>query len=297
MLDFKEITLADKDWTTELMRYANLRGSEYTFANLFNWRSTYTVRIARFEDFLLVRSGTARFHYLYPAGRGDLAAALKAMEADAEANGVAFEMYGIPEEGREKVEEIFPGRFIFKPVRDNFDYIYSRESLATLAGKKLHGKRNHINKFMASNPDWRYEPITQENIADARAMNSAWCKINNCFEKHSTLQREACAVKSAFDHYFDLDLIGGLLRVADKTVAFTIGSPVTDDTFVVHIEKAFADIQGAYPMINQQFVQNALEGYTYINREDDMGDEGLRKAKESYRPAMLYERYATAEKR
>lgn len=104
-------------------------------------------------------------------------------------------------------------------------------------------------------------------------------------------------VKSAFEHYFEQQLVGGLLRAGGRVVAFTFGSPSTDDTFVVHVEKAFSEIQGAYPMINQQFVRNELSQYTYVNREDDLGEEGLRRAKESYRPAMMYERYAASEKR
>lgn len=296
MLEFREITMADKDWTTEVMRYSGLRGSEYTFSNLFNWAVTYTVRIARFEDFMLARSGAVRMHYLYPAGRGDFAGALKAMEADAESLGIPFEMYGIPTEGVEKIEQIYPGRFKFTAVRDNFDYIYNRESLATLAGKKLHGKRNHVNRFMTMYPDWRYEPLTEKNIDDAKAMNTEWCKQNGCYEKHSSLHREACAVRSAFNHYFELGLTGGVLTVGGRVVAFTFGSTVTDDTFVVHVEKAFSDIHGAYTMINQQFVKNALGQYEFVNREDDLGEEGLRKAKESYRPVIMYERYAAAEK-
>ncbi|MFV0497972.1 MAG: DUF2156 domain-containing protein [Candidatus Fimivivens sp.] len=296
MLEFKEITMADQDWTTQLMRAGGLRGSEYTFANLFNWSATYTVRIARFEDFMIARSGTERVHYLYPAGQGDFAGALNAMQADAASLDMPFAMYGIPEQGVDKIEQLYPGRFKFTPVRDNFDYLYSRESLATLAGKKLHGKRNHINRFVEAYPDWRYEPLTEKNIADAKAMNAEWCKQNGCFDKHSSLHREACAVRSAFRHFFEQALVGGVLYAGGKAVAFTFGSPVTDDTFVVHVEKAFSDIQGAYPMINQQFVKNALAPYEFVNREDDLGEEGLRRAKESYRPVMMYERYAAAEK-
>lgn len=296
MLNLKEITIADKEWTTELMRYSGLRGSEYTFSNLFNWAGTYTVRIARFEDYLVVRSGAAAMHYLYPAGRGELSAVLKEMEADAASNDMPFFMYGIPTEGVEKIEEIYPERFAFKPVRDNFDYIYTRESLATLAGKKLHGKRNHINKFIEQNADWSYESLTRENLDEAWKMNVEWCKVNGCHESNSGLRREACAVRSAFDHYFEIGLTGGMLRAGGRVVAFTFGSPVTDDTFVVHVEKAFTDVQGAYTMINRQFVKNELEGYEFVNREDDVGDEGLRRAKKSYRPAMMYERYAASEK-
>jgi hypothetical protein len=129
-----------------------------------------------------------------------------------------------------------------------------------------------------NNPDWVYEKITRENIGEAWKMNMEWCRRNGC-EDTSSLQREACAVRSAFEHYFELELTGGLLRTQGKIVAFTFGSPVTKDTFDVHVEKAFADVQGAYPMINQQFVLNELGDFEYVNREEDLGDEGLRRAK------------------
>lgn len=295
MLTLNEITMQDREWVTSLMRAANLRGSEYTFSNLFNWANTYTMRLGRCADMLIVRSGATSHHYLYPVGPGDFAAAMQAIDEAAKAEGKPLIVYSIPTEGVDKIEALYPGRFEFKAIRDNFDYIYTRESLATLAGKKLHGKRNHINRFVETYPDWRYETLTRENLDDAWQMNVEWCRINGCHESHS-LQREACAVRSAFEHYFELELTGGLLRAGGQVVAFCFGSPSADDTFVVHVEKAFSDVQGAYPMINQQFVQNELQNYTYVNREDDVGDEGLRKAKESYRPEMMYERYTAQEK-
>ena len=88
----------------------------------------------------------------------------------------------------------------------------------------------------------------------------------------------------------ELELKGGILRVGGEIVAFTLGEPVSDDTFVVHIEKAHAQVRGAYQMINQQFLAHEVADYTYVNREDDTGDEGLRKAKLSYRPAFLVEK-------
>jgi hypothetical protein len=121
-------------------------------------------------------------------------------------------------------------------------------------------------------------------------MNIEWCKQRGC-DQSDGLQKESCAVMRGFKYYFELGLTGGLLRSDGKVIAFTFGSPVRNDTFVVHVEKAFPIIQGAYAAINQQFVKNELTEYQYINREDDLGDAGLRRAKESYRPAFMYERY------
>jgi hypothetical protein len=295
MLDLRKVIIEDREWVTALMRRTGLRGSEYTFANLFNWSQAHTLRIGRFEDLLIARSGVVAWTYLYPAGEGDLIAAVEAMKLQAQEASMPFSMYGIPAEGVNRLEGLFPGRFSFKPLRDNFDYIYLRENLAALSGKKLHAKRNHINRFRQDNPDWRYERLTLENLPEAMRMSVEWCRRNGCHETHS-LQREACAVRSAFEHYGQLGLTGGLLRAKGVVVAFTFGSPITDDTFGVHVEKAFSEVQGAYPMINQQFVLNELSGYTYVNREEDTGDEGLRRSKQSYQPIMMYERYSAVEK-
>ena len=290
MLNFKNITLEDKNWVENCMKSANFRGSEFTFSNLFDWRDGYKLTIARHEDFLLIKSGSGSdASYMYPIGKGDMASAVQAIKDDAAQQGIVFTMYGIPQEQTEEISALLGDSYKIEPVRDNFDYIYTRESLATLAGKKLHGKRNHINKFLSLYPDWKLEPITAENIGDAWKMNLEWCSRQECVS-HS-LKKESCAVQNAFENFFELGLTGALLRVNGDVVAYTMGNQVTEDTFVVHIEKAFTDIEGAYTMINREFVRMLPEKYSYINREDDVGDLGLRKAKESYRPAMMYERY------
>jgi len=290
MLNFRTVTLEDKNWVEKCMKSAGFRGSEYTFSNLFDWRDGYELTIAQYDDFLLIKGGKGEnASYMYPIGEGDLTAAVAALRSDAAENGIVFSMYGIPAERTEQVLTILGEGYVIEPVRDNFDYIYSRESLATLAGKKLHGKRNHINKFLSLYPDWKVEPINEGNIEEAWQMNLEWCSRQECVS-HS-LRKESCAVQNAFENYFELGLTGALLRVNGDVVAYTMGNQVTEDTFVVHIEKAFTDIEGAYTMINREFVRMLPEKYLYINREDDVGDLGLRKAKESYRPEMMYERY------
>jgi hypothetical protein len=295
MLEFHPATVADRDWVADRMRCAGVRGSDYTFANLLNWADVYQIVIAKMDDFLIIRSGRGPFGYLFPAGEGDLRSVIDAIHEDSLRQGHDMLLYNLPREAVDTLESLYPGRFTFKGERNNFDYIYTRESLMTLAGKKLHGKRNHIARFKENNPDWTYEPLTKENLSEAWEMNTEWCNQNDCSLDES-LRKEACAVRNAFRYFEEERLVGGLLRVGGRVIAYTMGSPVTDDTFVVHIEKAFSDIQGAYPMINQQFVTNALEGYTYVNREDDVGDLGLRKAKLSYHPVMMYERFEAFDK-
>lgn len=293
MLNFKAIELEDKPWVDELNARSDYRGCEYAFGTIFIWQFVYGTKIARFEDFVLCRSGKdGEYSYLYPAGSGDVARAIEAIEADAAENGCPFRMHSVNSQAREELERLFPGKYSFTEVRDGFDYIYTSESLATLKGKKLHSKRNHINRFRDNYEGrWAYEDISPANLAECMTMNKRWCSQNDCMLDDDKLG-EQCAVAQSFRHFEALGFKGGLLRVDGEVVAFSMGEPLSSDTFVVHIEKAFADIQGAYPMINQQFVLANCMEYTYVNREEDTGAEGLRKAKLSYHPAILETKYS-----
>ena len=193
------------------------------------------------------------------------------------------------------MESFYPGRFQVEYDRDEADYVYEREKLATLAGKKLHGKRNHINKFKSLYEDWTYESLNDENVEDCFQMALKWRNQNGCDEDHEK-NAEMCVTLNSLRLYKELGMVGGIIRVAGKIVAFCIGEPVSEDTFVVHIEKAFPEIEGAYPMINQQFVLHECMEYQYVNREEDTGAEGLRKAKLSYRPVFLVEKGVVTEK-
>ncbi len=168
--------------------------------------------------------------------------------------------------------------------------------LATLSGKKLHGKRNHINKFKSLFEDrWSYESMTKDNLEECFQMALKWRAENDC-EDDDEKRGEMCVALNSLRLFEELHLTGGVLRIDGKVVAFTIGEPICEDTYVVHIEKAYADVQGAYTMINQQFVEHECMNYKYVNREDDTGAEGLRKAKLSYRPAFMVEKGDVTEK-
>jgi len=173
--------------------------------------------------------------------------------------------------------------------RDNFDYLYLVKSLSTLAGKKLDGKRNHINKFKKLHT-FEYEEINQDNISACKDILENWC-IQRDYTTQSSLIAERIANLELLDNYMSLNLKGAIIKVDGVPEAFTVGEQLNSDTAVIHIEKANANIQGLYPLINQQFVANQWSDLVYVNREQDLGLEGLRKAKLSYNPVGFVEKY------
>lgn len=292
--DFHEIALEDKAWMDKHFAEDNRNACEYSFANNYMWRKVYQVEVAEVCGCAVIRFVEAGEHcYSYPIGDGDKKSAVEQLLHLCEQEGTKLKMSPLVETDRAQLLEWFPGRFLIEPDRDSFDYVYAREKLASLAGKKLHGKRNHIARFKDGGA-WSYEPMTQENVEECRKMTYSWIEMRA--EKwNEEMEQEVMVLHEAFDHMEELGLVGGVLRKDGDIVAFTIGEPLNTDTFVVHFEKAYPDMQGAYPMINQQFVQNACENFTYVNREDDTGDLGLRKAKLSYYPEILLKKYVAVE--
>lgn len=290
MIDFKDIELSDRQWMDRLLQSGERGSLEYSFVTNYIWRNVYRVKVAQVKDYLVIVAGIDRPTYLFPCGQGPLEEVIEALLQDSKERGIPFTFHAVLNKDKSRMEKLYPGKFQFIPQRDAQDYVYLKESLATLTGKKLSSKRNHINRFIEQNPNWVYEPITEDNIEEAHRMSRIWCKNVGCGENPS-LRSESCAVEQAFQNFFDLRLAGGLLRTGGEVVAFSMGDRLNETTYHVHIEKAFAEIQGAYQMINKQFVLHNCEDYTYVNREDDAGDEGLRKAKLSYVPYCLVEKH------
>lgn len=295
-MEFKKIQLQDKKWVNELLKYSDFKGSEYCFANNYNWKDIYNIEVSRYKDFGILRNGGRNKNFLYPFGKGDIKEVIDELFKVCEEENIPFGMFGICEEAKELLEENFPNVFDFEEQRDYEDYIYLSEKLITLSGKKLHSKRNHINYFLSEHQDWQYEPLTKDNMQDVIKMSEEWCRLNEVNENKDKKQ-EMLSVKSAFENFDELKLVGGLIRLDGEVIAFSIGEPLSSDTFIVHIEKAFSDIRGAYPMINKQFALHNCKDFLYVNREEDTGDLGLRKAKLSYRPHILLKKYyATVKK-
>lgn len=291
MLPFKTIELSDREWIDPLLNIEQLESEEFSFSFSFIWRIPYHLKVARMDDyFLLLADRLENQSYLFPTGRGDIRPVIQALREDAAMRGVPLRFHTLLGSQKEKLEAAFPGEFAVESSRDYADYIYDTNSLATLVGKKLHGKRNHINRFIENNPDWVYEPITADNIAECREMTRIWCEQVDC-EDDDDLKKEACAIREAFINFEALGFKGGVLRVGGEIVAYSLGDRLTDKVFMVHIEKAFSEIQGAYPMINQQFVLANCMDYPFVNRQDDMGAPGLRQSKLTYQPVRIADKY------
>lgn len=293
MLEFQEITPADKLWMQPLLDMSGFNSAEYNFTFIYTWRGIFKYTAARINDYLIIKSmrDTHPPSYLFPAGSGDIAPVIEAIRQDAAAGEAELVFHTVLTPSVKVLETLYPDQFEFMPLTDYFDYVYDAESLITLKGKKLHAKRNHIHRFRQNYPDWHYEPITPENLHEVIAMNDEWCQINGCNNNRS-LREESCATRSAIRNMFLLGLDGGLIRADGRVIAFSLGDRLNADTYLVHIEKAFGDIQGAYAAINQEFAAHNCDGYLYINREDDSGQEGLRKAKLSYHPVFQVEKFA-----
>ena len=226
---------------------------------------------------------------MMPVGDGDLKKILNTLIEDANQEDEPLCLLGLSEEACSELEELMPGKFQFTTDRDYADYLYLRTDLATLSGKKFQSKRNHVNKFKRTY-NYEYTAITPDRIQECIDLEAEWCKANDC-DQHEGTGNERRALLYALHNFDELGLTGGILHVDGKIAAFTFGMPINQETFGVHVEKANTQIDGAYAMINYEFSNHLPEQYIYVNREEDLGIEGLRKAKLSYQPTIVLAKY------
>lgn len=296
-INFKRPELEDKELISSYFKKYQSRSCERTFVNVFLWSRHYHVEFAVVDNALVFKEEDEGLSFAYPAGEPeDVKKALETLMEYSESKGAPFTLYNVTEEAFAQLDGWYPGEFEIEYKRDYADYVYESEKLATLSGKKLHSKRNHINKFKTVHEDWSYEPLTEDNIEECFQMALKWRTDNGCDDDEEK-NAEMCVTLNSLRLFRELEYKGGLLRVDGEIVAFTLGEKLSDDTFVVHIEKAYAGVDGAYTMINQQFVEHECMDYKYVNREEDTGAEGLRKAKLSYKPVFLVEKGVVTRKK
>ncbi|MDP4271919.1 MAG: phosphatidylglycerol lysyltransferase domain-containing protein [Bacteroidota bacterium] len=288
MIVFRPVTIDDRD---KIQRYTKGKGSRllnYSFEVLFLWRDVCDFEIAEKDGFLLIKTFHHNRHYfLFPLGEGNLKQIILDLVDYARSRCASFQMFQILPEQKEKIETLFPGCFSFEPTRDEFEYLFESEKLISLQGKALQPKRNHINAF-EKQYDWSFEEITLSNMVDALMFSHQW-DMEMDVSLDSPLNMEIQASMIAFEAYFCLGLDGGILRANGEVVAISLGCPIAEDTYLVLFEKADNKVRGAYPMINREFARRFCSEFRYINRAEDNGDEGLRKAKLSYHPDVLQE--------
>lgn len=291
IMDIRKPSLKTKDILDHYLQFNKYRGCEFSSINSVFWCDYYNTKFTVIEDMLVFCKEKDRKaeSFTFPVGEHNPRVAFDKILAYFSEENMPFSMHMVEPEMFELIESWYPGEFQIEYDRDIADYLYDYETLAELKGKKLHGKRNHINRFLENNPDYQYEKINGKNWKECLELELAWEVANNETGDEDKLVEQRIIAYS-LEHRKSLGMVGALLRVDGKVIAFTLGEPLTEDTFVVHFEKAVADIQGAYPMINREFVRQELQGFTFINREEDLGIPGLRQAKLSYQPIKLVEK-------
>jgi uncharacterized protein len=292
MLEFNKLRLEHRERFNEVIKKYNYRNSESSFASLYFWSKYEQIEIAFGEHAMFLR-------YLNDEGEKvcfspvmydmsePIRPAIREIRSFLHCEDQTFCITGVIKEKREKIESEYD-HFVFDEDRDNFDYIYESEKLINLSGKKLSAKRNHINFFL-NNYTHEYKQYDLSLKGECLALIDSWHQSK---DEDKFLDKEIEVLKKMLDEYELLDLKGAVVYVNGKIEALTFGCALSEDTALIHMEKANAEIRGLYPFINQQFIKNEWADYKYINREEDMGIEGLRKAKLSYYPAFMVEKYA-----
>ncbi len=292
MIDFQPLTMAQYPQFHPILFGSTGRGCAYNFSNLFLWgRQKAAVcegNLSIFSQF------NQRSVYLFPVGSQDVKPTLDAIIIDARERGIPCRFTSLTQEDCALLERLYPGQFRYHFDRDSFDYVYDINDLADLKGRKFQKKRNHLNRFYNEHPDYRVEQITGENLPVVRELVRQWYALRLLEAPHSDFHLEQAAIEKALRHFFALNMEGLLLYSGRELLAMTMGTMLSADTFDVQFEKSLDRDDGAYPAINREFALHLREKYPalrWLNREDDMGLEGLRKAKLSYNPAFMIEKY------
>ena len=292
MIDFHRLKIAQKEEYEKILFSVPTRGCEYSFANLFLWGRQQVAFlhgcVAFFSHFY------GRSVYPYPIGNGDRKSVIEAILQDAKTRGIPCRITGMTDADREELEGWFPGKFHLRMDRDGCDYVYAIDDLADLKGRKFQKKRNHVNKFRSLHPNFEVLPLNSCNLPLIQHMVNEWYRVRMKEDPEGNYLLENIAMARAFQNYYGLGMEGIALVDDGQVLAMTMGSRMSEDTFDIHFEKALEHIDGAYAAVNCEFARYLRLKYPnvqFLDREDDMGLEGLRKAKLSYNPHHLVQKH------
>ncbi len=293
MLDFEPLSLAHRHKVQEYLCNENAIHTEGSFNVLYTWNEIFDTQICFRDGFMFICSQSeGKIAYQMPRGAGDLSHAVEMIFDDAKERGCTPRLISITEKMREQLESAMPGVFEFNEIRDSFDYIYNAVDLITLSGRKFNQKRNNVNKFKKLlDGRYEYKNFTSDDIPEVYEFQKKWLEKNSTPERVAGLTGEMRVIERLFKSFDELNYVGGLIRVDGEIAAYSVGSRLCSDTFVISVEKADIEYPGIYQAINQFFAAANCTDVKYINREDDAGVEGLRKAKLSYNPAFLLVKY------
>lgn len=292
-LNFERISLDDLPKINLYLQYQQYRTCDYTIGGMFMWADYFKYEYAILHETLFIKGrseiNSAEVAFSLPLGKLPLDESIKILRDYCNQNNLRMVLSAIPEKAKEELVEKY--NLESKILVDWADYLYDSQRLASLSGKAYNKKRNHVNRFVSTYPDFVYTRINESNIDDVIEFYN---RYNTIYFKDSTLfQNEMKMTMFILAHYSSFNFTGALIKVDNKTIAFTIGE-VLNDTLYIHIEKADKEYSGIYETINMKFVEDITINYdniVYVNREEDVGDPGLRKSKQSYRPIALLNKY------
>lgn len=298
MLELNDITLDKKELIDGFLKRRKSRNSEFSFSYLYMWRKSYDMKYAITDDMLCIlpkhtggpRSASFPIGFENPDGTSrSIKKFVETLLEYFKESGEEPLIHLYDESTMELLVKEFPDKFIITEDRNNFDYVYRVDELTKLSGKKFHSKKNHINKFKKMYPDWEYCRLSPENNGECMTLFDEW-QTDKGWEAES-IGEEREALCEFLNNRDTLGYIGGGIRIGGRLVAFSFGEALGADTAVIHFEHVDPNCEGAFAIINQQFLEHEWQNYIYVNREEDMGIPGMRKAKESYHPAFMIKKY------
>jgi len=290
-LEFKPITVLDQAIFARYLSQCPQVTSDYSFVNVWSWADAYDLQWAQADDLLWLLQNRPAPRYWAPVGNWQAVDWPRYFERFPQ---FKSSMIRVPENLARLWETDFNTKVSIFPDRDQFDYIYDAKELAALKGNRFHKKRNLLHQFQ-KNYDYRYVAMSPEFVDAAMALQNNWCTWREC-DSDDQLANENQAIEKVLSHWEDLDgIIGGCILLKDIMVAYTIGERLGKDTLVVHFEKGDTQYKGVYQAVNQIFVEHESSGFKkgvkWVNREQDLGDAGLRRSKESYHPVRFLKKY------
>ena len=288
-LEFHRLTIEDKELVQAVTLASGRRNCNLTFANLIGWQFWFNTEVCILDGIVVFRFNIEGDRaYMLCSAEPPTESLLRLLADDAAGVGADLRIMGLEDDHAAAVRMLCP-RAVVEPQRNRYDYVYLRQELAEMKGKNLKAKRNHVNKFRLEHPDFEYVELTPERFDECRQLSMLWRnEVHHDSADYSDMVRaERRAMENVLSQWDRLGMRGGCIYAEGRLVAFTYGAAVTHDTFDVCVEKADRTVDGAFNIVNQQFTAHLPEQYVYVNREEDMGLEGLRKSKLSYHPHQL----------
>ena len=290
-MQFLPIDISTKQIINEFVKLQRIEASDVLFNNLYLWHFSRKIEYTIIKDCLIIKTqypNSTPFIF-YPLGLGEIKHVIQMVMEYFHDNNLIFSIQSMETHQKNNLESIFPNQFDIVTNRDRFDYIYNIEELISLSGRKYHNKKNHLNRFFANYKNYRYERITKDNAMLVLEAYKQW--FGEVPNPPQGLKNELLGIDGALKNITKLDITGGLLKVDNDIVAFTLGEIINDNSVVIHTEKANMKYKGIYQAINQQFLSNEWSGFEFVNREEDLGLDGLRNAKMSYNPSKFIEKF------